>query len=327
MPQQIFQNNSKSTLSVAVSSNSQASLTLQTGDGAKFPSPLAPNYSMITLDDGTNIEVCKLISRSADVLTVLRGYEGTTAQASFATGTKVELRLTADGADWIGEKTNFTPSIIRAANGVGSYQMFGMAAPTIVGSTVAATMNNSSWREQQNRVGVTFGNSAGTMEVRVAQPLCSGQAGFRFSTRFGFKTTPTSAHFMVGLVNTTGQLTSIYSPSSVLNGVWLGFVNSGIGSNLSIWRCDSAAGATQLDLGSNFTANSLAWYQFDLTVAPGDTTWYYRVRRLDISSVADASSLFTTKLPANSLWLSPYIKGVSLTTAANAFEHGGFVLE
>ena len=328
MPVMKFQNSANSTLSVAVTTAAQASLTVQSGKGALFPAPLAPNYFMVTLDDGTNIEVCKCIARSGDVLTVLRGYENTVAQSSFAvTTTKVEMRVTADMLDWLGDYGNFYPQYLRAVPGVGSYQMLGIAAPTIVGSTVAGTMMNSSWREQQARVGVTLGNSAGTVEVRVNQPLCSGQAGFRFSTRFGFKWAPSSSHFMAGLVSTTGQLSSLYSPSSLLNGVMIGYVGSGLNANLSIWRCDSAVGATQLDLGSYFTVTTPSWYQFDLQQDPGDANLYYRVRRLDISSIADASSYFSTKLPSNSLWLSPYIKGVSLITSAYAFEHGGFVIE
>ena len=82
MPFQEFTNNAFSTLSVAVSSNTQASLTDQTGHGARYPSPNAPDYFLVTLDDGTNIEICKCIAISGDVLTVLRGQEGTTAQAS-----------------------------------------------------------------------------------------------------------------------------------------------------------------------------------------------------------------------------------------------------
>jgi hypothetical protein len=328
MPQLKLLNNANSTLAVAVTSSGQATLQVQSGHGARFPAPLAPDYFMVTLDDTTNVEICKCIARSGDVLTVLRGYEGTTAQSAFATSTtKVQLRLTADQIDWLQDYSDFTPQLMKAPNSVGSFQMIGIIAPTIVGSTVASARTNSSWRESQSRIGITFGNSAGTCEVRAVAPLASGQAGFRFSSRFGFKTLPNTSHFFLGLVNTTGQLTSIWSPNSLMNGIGIGYVGSGLGANLQIIRCDSVAGATLLDLGSLFTANTLGWYQFDIDVDPGDTKWYYRVRRLDISSIADVASYFTTKIPSNSLWLSPYAKYVALITSGGAFELGGWSIE
>ncbi len=96
MPQ-IWTNNAATTLASAVTTNSQTSLTLASGKGALFPSPSSPDYFMVTLDDGTNVEIVKCTARSTDTLTVVRAQEGTTAQSSFAIGTKAELRVTAAG--------------------------------------------------------------------------------------------------------------------------------------------------------------------------------------------------------------------------------------
>lgn len=93
---QLFANNAISTLSAAITTSGQTSIVLQTGHGARFPSPTAGSPFFLTLDDGTNVEICKCTARSTDTLTIARAQESTTAQSAFAaTATKVELRLTA----------------------------------------------------------------------------------------------------------------------------------------------------------------------------------------------------------------------------------------
>ena len=75
--------------SLAADINSTAtSLTVQTGDGAKFPQP--GNGFNITIED----EILKCTARSTDTLTVVRAQEGTTA-AGHVAGKAVELRITA----------------------------------------------------------------------------------------------------------------------------------------------------------------------------------------------------------------------------------------
>lgn len=93
---QLFTNNAATTLAAAITTTGQTSITVQTGKGALFPNPTSPDFALLTLDDGTNIEIVKLTARSTDTLTIVRAQESTTAQASFAaTTTKVELRFTA----------------------------------------------------------------------------------------------------------------------------------------------------------------------------------------------------------------------------------------
>ena len=77
----------------------------------------------------------------------------------------------------------------------------------------------------------------------------NGYQGYRYLTRFGFATAPNSSHFFIGLVNTTGAFNSVHPPSSLINGVVIGWANGALGSNLSIWRNDGSGNAVQLDLG------------------------------------------------------------------------------
>lgn len=95
---QLFANNAASELASSVTSGA-VSLTLKTGDGAKFPSPSGGDFFLVTLyqkvgQDEVNHEIVKCTARAGDVLTIERAQEGTTARA-FNADDPVELRLTA----------------------------------------------------------------------------------------------------------------------------------------------------------------------------------------------------------------------------------------
>jgi hypothetical protein len=93
----LFVNNGSSTLFTAVDAIS-TSIRVQAGDGAKFPKPVGDgsNWFMVTLEDRRNntVEICKCTANNNDIMTVVRGQEGTGGQA-FAVGTNVSNRLTA----------------------------------------------------------------------------------------------------------------------------------------------------------------------------------------------------------------------------------------
>jgi hypothetical protein len=71
------------------------SISVSSGAGSKFPSLGAGDWFPLTLVDASgNYEIVKCTARSGDVMTVTRGQEGTSA-ASFAAGSRIDLRLTA----------------------------------------------------------------------------------------------------------------------------------------------------------------------------------------------------------------------------------------
>ena len=75
---------------------SATSLTLSTGQGARFPALAAGEYFIATIIrnfDREN-EIIKVTARAGDVLTIERAQEGTTA-LEFVVGDVLELRLTA----------------------------------------------------------------------------------------------------------------------------------------------------------------------------------------------------------------------------------------
>lgn len=328
MLEQLLANNAKSTLSVAISSNSQASLTLQTGHGARFPAVQAGDFFNVTLDDGTNVEICRCVGIAGDVLTVLRGMEGTTAQSAFAiTVTRVELRLTADSVLNLVFRRQMDTKWIRPASGVNSWQVGGLTLPTVVNSQVAGALTNSSTREQNERIRLVSANSATASDGsswRIAQKIVSGQKGYRASVRFGVAFVPNSSHLFIGLINTTGVLAQPFPPSSLQNGIAIGWDNAGSlqGTFLNLYVANSAGPATKLALSSYFNVNTTAWYEAEFYQMEGRARIDYTVRRLDVSTIPDVTSYFTANIPDNSLWLSPFVHGTTMVTSALAVELG-----
>jgi len=93
-----FANNAYGTLNASIASG-DTSLTLSSGQGARFPSLGAGDYFYATLiDTSNNLEIVKCTARTSDVLTITRGQEGTTARA-YTVGDRVELRVTAAGLE------------------------------------------------------------------------------------------------------------------------------------------------------------------------------------------------------------------------------------
>lgn len=87
-------NNAFGTLSASINT-SDTTVTLDSGQGARFPSLGAGDYFYGTLvDTSNNIEIVKVTARSTDSMTVTRAQDNTTATA-FAIGDRFELRPTA----------------------------------------------------------------------------------------------------------------------------------------------------------------------------------------------------------------------------------------
>lgn len=92
----LFSNNATTTLAAPCSS-SAVTITLSSGSGAKFPALSTDQAFSITMKDsatGEQTEIMYCTARSGDVCTVVRGEEGTTAQA-WTTGDFVSNTLTA----------------------------------------------------------------------------------------------------------------------------------------------------------------------------------------------------------------------------------------
>lgn len=106
---QLFANNAYGSLGATLASGA-TSLTLATGQGARFPSPTGGDFFLLTLvglDSNGNEnawEIVKVTGRSTDALTIVRAQEGTTA-ATWIAGTRAELRATAGTFDSLTDAT------------------------------------------------------------------------------------------------------------------------------------------------------------------------------------------------------------------------------
>lgn len=102
---QLFTNNAASTLASGITAIA-TSLTVAAGDGNKFPAISGSNFFLATIFQRSggveiNHEIVKVTARSADVFTIVRAQESTTAIA-FNAGDAIELRLTAATAQSFG---------------------------------------------------------------------------------------------------------------------------------------------------------------------------------------------------------------------------------
>ena len=89
-----FTNNATSTLALSII-QTDTSVTLATGDGSKFPSLSTGEYYYSTIfTSDTVFEIIKVTARTGDVLTVVRGQEGTAA-LTWNSGTPIAHRVTA----------------------------------------------------------------------------------------------------------------------------------------------------------------------------------------------------------------------------------------
>lgn len=95
----VYANNAESTLAGAIST-SATSISVQSGDGAKFPVLTNGDWSQLTLvklvAGVPTREIVKMTGKTGDVLTVVRAQEGTTG-LTFNGGDRVEMRVTASG--------------------------------------------------------------------------------------------------------------------------------------------------------------------------------------------------------------------------------------
>ncbi len=90
----ILKNNASGFLATSISAT-DTSIILSTGTGANFPSLTSGQYFYATFSPTSGAsEIVKCTARSGDTLTVIRAQEGTSA-LSFAGGSRVELRVTA----------------------------------------------------------------------------------------------------------------------------------------------------------------------------------------------------------------------------------------
>lgn len=113
-----FSNNGSSSLAGAINASANT-VTVQSGDGAKFPTLAAGDTfpaTLIKLVSGVEVrEIVTVTAITGDIMTITRGQEGTTA-TTFSAGDRIENRLTAAVANGFVQGGNQANPKIRVAN-------------------------------------------------------------------------------------------------------------------------------------------------------------------------------------------------------------------
>lgn len=127
----LFANNAESTLAAGISAVA-TSMTIVAADASKFPAPTGGRIVKCTLvvRNTLQLEIVHITARVGNVLTIVRGQEGTVAKA-FSTGDLVAARWTADCARLaVNRAFSYRPAIVGAG---GTVRV--VTAVTIVGPT------------------------------------------------------------------------------------------------------------------------------------------------------------------------------------------------
>jgi microcystin-dependent protein len=147
---QLFSNNASSLLAASIN---PATTVIQVASGAAFPSPTGGNYFVAALvnADG-DLEIVKCTSRTGNLLTVVRGQEGTTAQSWVLNTTRVELRLTSGTMDNLLQKSGdtVTGDIDFAANELKNARLTG--STVVVGGILAGTAIRGTENDSSNQI-------------------------------------------------------------------------------------------------------------------------------------------------------------------------------
>ena len=164
---QLFKNNAKSTLAASLAA-AGTTLTVQTTHGARFPVITGADFFMATLQDSTNIEIVKVTARTADVFTIVRAQEGTTAPATFASGAIISLRMTAAAV----ESMLNHPGVATAAHAATAIS--NTATATVVATTVQAAIaeldTKKTTQAAADASATTISNTAVSNHVALSDP-------------------------------------------------------------------------------------------------------------------------------------------------------------
>lgn len=143
MTTQLFSNNAETAPSAQIEI---VDTVIAVTDGSIFSSPGATEHEMVTFNEGANVEIVKMTSRSGNNLTVVRAQEGTVAQvfsiSAFVTGnvTGATLASFPQGFDNGGDAKGTNAITLQPGRAFGTEVASGTASTAIsIGSTASAS--------------------------------------------------------------------------------------------------------------------------------------------------------------------------------------------
>ena len=189
----LFSNNAGTGLVYPITSTA-TTLYVNGGTGSLFPNPTGGQYFPITLisQQFGYMEIAYCTARSGDVLTIVRGQEGTTAQ-SFATSDAVQQRITAGSLNNLRGADNVTD--IYAGTGI-----------AVSGNTGAVTVSNAGVVALNAGSGIGLSGSSGTVTVSNTLTTVTN-ANNLITTNFSIKEVSGKLYFYYG----TTQIASLDS--------------------------------------------------------------------------------------------------------------------
>lgn len=208
----VVSNNGLSTLAGTISTSSQTSISLQSGHGARFPSPTGGDYTLVTLENAAGtIEIVSIVGRSTDTLTVGvagsaaanaagRGMEGTTA-TTWAIGDIVEGRATA-------------AILKRGGNAKTALELAAAGGAALVGNTPAGSISAITVQAALN-------------ELDTEKAALAGSASQAFSMSTAAAGTNTTQGATTAFV--FGMRTKVTSHSRAINGATGAVTYTGVG--------------------------------------------------------------------------------------------------
>jgi len=187
MTQALIANNAATTLSVAITTVGQTSVTVV--DASKFPVPTGGDYFYCTLLDAANIpEIVKVTSIAGAVFTVVRAQESTAAR-TFTTGASVRLAITKAVMD---EFARLELSVQKAGDTyTGVHNLSGATSVSLPAATTIGAVSTAQIQALAGPSAASIGFIAGLTSA--VQPQIDSKAPIASPTFTGNPTAPTPA--------------------------------------------------------------------------------------------------------------------------------------
>jgi hypothetical protein len=307
-----FSNRARGTLAAGIGAG-DLSLTLDTGQGALFPALSVGDYFWGVLEEGSlyapsKREVVQATVRSGDVVTIVRGQQGTAAQ-SFALGSRFENRITRTGIELIRDRVTepshiarFLPPMGFLGSRAGSGDPWGCFGVTIPGG---ATLATTSQVDGQHRAHFNSGSTTrhdgtrGFASDGSARGNVSGRGGFRCEGKIYVNNHVTNTRVFIGYAASPTQLlveTTDPGSATTIPLFGFGWDNASLATgNLFLFHGAGTGSVTAVDTG--IAKNSMLTNLVYLLIKADANASFIRAIARDLVTGTGIDQNISTNLP------------------------------